>query len=55
MVKPAQVQLPYTQHGATLLVAEGPKQHRQDIIRKSPRQKVCSQKSACKLHGRCVV
>jgi hypothetical protein len=33
MVKPAQVQLHHTQHGAPLLVAEGPKQHRQGITR----------------------
>jgi hypothetical protein len=34
MVKPAQVQLQHTQHGALLLVAEGPKQHHQGITQK---------------------
>jgi hypothetical protein len=40
MVKPEQVQLQHTQHGAPLLVAEGPKQHRQGITKKSPMSKV---------------
>jgi hypothetical protein len=39
MVKPAQAQLQPTQHGAPLLVAEGPKQHRQGITQKLLGQK----------------
>jgi hypothetical protein len=34
MVKLVQVELQHTQHGAPLLVAEGPKQHRQGITQK---------------------
>jgi hypothetical protein len=41
MVKSVQVQLQHTQHGAPLLVAEGPKQHRQGMTQKTPRSKAC--------------